>query len=314
MIIDIQEKELDFVRSILRRTAKKYRQLLIHREILSGKLQELKVSVRWLITEEEPRGFYRLEYNRNRIHHYIQLNIKPQDSEKSIAHCFAHELSHMLLHGSGDYVRHLTGETQIPYCLQESMADNLADFVVSHCRFSDDTCSYILNMMEDTYCREFAQLLAEGFGSPLADAKFLDDFAVTPIPSEETSAEQSEETEARCMIDADFWNAYFAQPEGTCPADLWVHNYFWYLSILGRFYEIPEIFDEYMGEGSFTQVRDDMDFYHSSIRNGTATSNVERKLSEETIDDAPEQAKQRVFDLIGQFIQLRAQEREENEA
>jgi len=314
MIIDIQEKELDFVRSILRRTAKKYRQLLIHREILSGKLQELKVSVRWLITEEEPHGFYRLEYDRDRIHHYIQLNIKPQDSEKSIAHCFAHELSHMLLHGSGDYVRHLTGETQIPYCLQESMADNLADFVVSHCRFSDDTCSYILNMMEDTYCREFAQLLAEGFGSPLADAKFLDDFAVTPIPSEETSAEQSEETEAGCMIDADFWNAYFAQPEGTCPVDFWVHNYFWYLSILGRFYEIPEIFDEYMGEGSFAQVRDDMDFYHTSIRNGTAASNVARMLSEETIDDAPEHAKQRAFDLIDQFVQLRAREREENEA
>ena len=309
MIIDIQEKELEFVRSILRRTAKKYRQLLIHREILSGKLQELKVSVRWLITEEEPRGFYRLEYNRDRIHHYIQLNIDQQDSEKIIAHRFAHELSHMLLHGSGDYVHHLTGETQIPYCLQESMADNLADFVVSHCRFSDDTCSYILNMMEDTYCREFAQLLAEGFGSPLAGARFLDDFTVACIPLEEP-----EETEVEDAEDATFWDAYFVQPEGTCPADLWVHNYFWYLSILGRFYEIPEIFDEYMGEGSFTQVRDDMDFYHSSIRNGTATSNVERMLSEETIDDAPEQAKQRAFDLIGQFIQLRAQEREENEA
>lgn len=317
MIIDIKGKELEFVRPILKRVARKYRDLLIHREILSGKLQELKVSVRWPKTEEQSHGFYRLEYDRDRIHHYIQLNIDPQDSEKIIAHRFAHELSHMLLHGSGDYVRHLTGETQIPYCLQESMADNLADFVVSRCRFSDDTCSYILNMMEDTYCREFAQLLAEGFGSPLEDAKFLDDFAIIRIPSEDSEempTEQSEETASEYAVDADFWNTYFAQPEGTCPADLWVHNYFWYLSILGRFYEIPEIFDAYMGEGSFTQVRDDMDFYHTSIRNGTAASNVERMLSEETIDDAPEHAKQRAFDLIGQFVQLRAREWGETEA
>lgn len=309
MIIDIQEKELEFVRQILRRTAKRYHQLLIHREILSGKLQELKVSVRWSQPEDTVAGFYRLNYDRGGISHYIELHIGHRDSKKTIAHCFAHELSHMLLHGSGDYVRHLTGETQIPYCLQESMADNLADFVVSHCRFPDDTCTYMLNMMEDTYCREFAQLLAEGFGSPLEDAKFLDDFTVACIPLEEP-----EETEVEDAEDATFWDAYFVQPEGTCPADLWVHNYFWYLSILGRFYEIPEIFDEYMGEGSFTQVRNDMDFYHASIRNGAAASNVERMLSKETIDDTPEQAKQRAFDLIGQFVQLRAREREEAEA
>lgn len=317
MIIDIQEKELDFVRPILRRTAKKYRQMLIHREILSGKLQELKVFVRWLQPEDTMSGFYRLEYDRSRIHHYIQLNIKPQDSEKSIAHCFAHELSHMLLHGSGDYVRHLSGETQIPNCLQESMADNLADFVVSHCRFPDDTCTYMLNMMEDTYCREFARFLAEGFGSPLENAKFLDDFLITPIPSEdveETPAEQPEKAASEYTVDADFWNNYFAQPEGTDLIDLWVHNYFWYLSILGRFYEIPKIFDAYMGEGSFAQVRDDMDFYHASIRNGTTASNVGRMLSEETIDDAPEHAKQRAFDLIGRFVHVRARERQETEA
>lgn len=307
MIVEIQDKELEFVRPILRRTARRYRQLLIHREILSGKLQELKVSVRRLQQEDTMNGFYRLNHGRGCISHYIELHIDRRDSEKSIAHCFAHELSHMLLHGSGDYVRHLTGETEIPSCLQESMADILADFVVSHCRFSDKTCTYMLHVMEDTYCREFAQLLAEGFGSPLEDAKFLDDFAITPIISEESAGEQSEETASECAAD-DFWNTYFSQPEETCPVDLWVHNYFWYLSVLGRFCEIPKIFDAYMGEGSFAQVRDDMDFYHASVRNGTAPDIAQRRLSEETIDDAPEEAKKRALDLVQRFADIRAKE------
>lgn len=312
MIITLENNDLEYVRTILQHVARRYRELLIHREILSGKIQELRVFVRWAKPEDITDGFYQLRYNRSRISHYIELHIKPQYSEKSIAHCFAHELSHMLLHESGDYVRHVTGETQIPYCLQESMADNMADFVVSRCRFSDSTCTYMLNMMEDSYCREFAQLLAEGFGFPLKDAKFLDDFTITSLPSAEcgeTTEERIKETALEDTVDTDFWNAYFVQPENTCPADLFVHNHFWYLSILGRFFEIPEIFDTYMGAGAFIRVCDDMAFFLTSTRNGTAASNVERILSEETIDDDPERAKQHAFDLIGQFVQTRAKER-----
>ena len=302
MIIELQTQELEFVRPILRRVANKYRNLLIHRERLSGKLQELRVFARWEAPEDTVNGFYRLDYEREGIRHYIELHISRKHSAKSIAHLFAHELTHMLLRGTGDYVRYLTGEAEIPNCLEESMADNIADFVVSRCRFSDKTCSFMLHRMEDSYCREFAQLLAEGFGSPLEDAKFLDDFVVTDILPEETEAGDP----------ADFWDAYFSVGEATCPVDLWVHNYFWYLSILGRFNEIPKVFDEYMGEGSFAQIRDDMNFYHASVRNGTGASNVERILSEEMIDDGPAQAKQRAFDLLQRFAEIRRKEWEQN--
>lgn len=304
MIIEIQEHELEFVRPILRRTAKRYRQLLIHREILSGKLQELRVLVRWMQPEDIMQGFYRLDHDRGGIRHYIELHIGQRDSKKSIAHCFAHELSHMLLHGSGDYVRHLTGETQIPSCLQESMADNLADFVVSRCRFSDDTCAFMLHRMEDGYCREFAQLLARGFGSPLEDADFVDDFAVS-VPAPERSEEIAQEEQCG---DA-FWDEYFAKCEETCAANLWVHNYFWYFSVLGRFYEIPEIFDEYMGEGAFEQVCDDMSFYHASVRSGTAPDIAQRQLCD--CDDGAEQAKKRALDTVARFADIRTKEREE---
>ena len=209
----------------------------------------------------------------------------------------------MLLHNSGDYMRHLTGETQIPYCLQESMADNLADFVVSRCRFSDDTCAYMLCLMEDSYCREFAQLLAKGFGSPLEDADFVDDFAVSMLTPERSEEKVQEEQNG-----AAFWDEYFAKSEKTCAADLWVHNYFWYLSTLGRFYEIPEIFDEYMGEGAFEQVCDDMSFYQTSVRNGTAPDLTRRQLYD--VDDAAEQAKRHALDLVAQFAEIRTKERE----
>lgn len=305
MIITIQNKELEFVRPILQRVAKRYRELLIHRERLSGKLQELNVFVRWEDSKDIMSGFYRLDYDRGGIHHYIELHIKPQDSRKSIAHMFAHELSHMLLYGSGDYVRHITGETQIPDCLQESMADNLADFVVSHCRFTDDTCTFMLHQMEDSYCREFAQLLAEGFGSPLEEAAFLDDFSIS-IPD----AEQQEEPDGAAQNEAAFWTSYFSEAEGTCAADLWVHNYFWYLSILGRFCEIQKTFDEYMGEGTFNCVCSDMDFYHTGVRNGTAAGIAQRQLSDAPICDEATEAKDRALERIRQFSDLRARERE----
>ena len=303
MTIEIQTQELEYVRPILRRTAKRYRQLLIHREILSGKLRELTVFVRWTRQEDLTDGFYRLEYDRNRIRHYIELHIKPQDSEKIIAHCFAHELSHMLLHGSGDYVRHLTGQTQIPNCLQESMADNLADFVVSRCRFSDDTCSFMLHRMEDSYCREFAGLLADGFGSPLEDGDFVDDFTISML-----TPEKSDEIVPQEPCEEPFWDEYFTESEESCAADLWVHNYFWYLSALGRFYEIPEIFDAYMGDGAFEQVCDDMNFYHASVRNGDAPDIAQRRLCD--CDDAAEQAKNRALDTVSRFALVRTKERE----
>ena len=250
-------------------------------------------------------GFYLLDYDRSGIRHYIELHVKPKDSQKSIAHCFAHELSHMLLQGSSDYVRHISGEMRIPSALEESMADNMADFVVSHCRFADDTCTFMLQQMENSYCREFAQLLAEGFGSPLEEAAFLDDFSIS-IPD----AEQQEEPDGAAQDEAAFWTSYFSEAEGTCAADLWVHNYFWYLSILGRFCEIRETFDEYMGEGTFNCVCSDMDFYHTGVRNGTAAGIAQRQLSDAPICDEAAEAKDRALELIRQFSDLRARERE----
>ena len=82
------------------------------------------------------------------------------------------------------------------------MADNMADFVVSHCRFADDTCTFMLHQMENSYCREFAQLLAEGFGSPLEEAAFLDDFSIS-IPD----AEQQEEPDGAAQNEAAFWTS-----------------------------------------------------------------------------------------------------------
>lgn len=309
MIITIQNKELEFVRPILRRVAKRYGGLLIHRERLSGKLQELTVFARWAVPEDTMSGFYRLDYDRSGIRHYIELHITPTDSKKSIAHLFAHELSHMLLQGSCDYVRHISGETRIPATLEESMADNMADFVVSHCRFADDTCSLMLHQMGDSYCREFAQLLAEGFGSPLEEAAFLDDFSIT-VPD----AAQLEEPDEAAQDEVAWWAAYFSEPEGTCAADLWVHNYFWYLSVLGRFSEIPEVFDAYMGEGAFEDVCADMNLYHSTVRNGMAETIAQRQLSDDPICDDATSAKDRAFDRIRKFSLIRTREREEQNA
>lgn len=305
MIIDIQDEALQFVRPILQRVAKKYRNLLIHREVMSGKLRELKVLVRW---EESGFSFYRLNRDPKGISHFIQLNIAPGESPKSIAFVFAHELSHMLLSGSGDYVSTMVDNTIIPNCLQESMADNLADYVVAHCRFADENLLFWLHREVDGCCSEFAQLLAQGFGTPLEEAKFIDEFSLEPILPEDTESAESERSD-----DDAFWKAYFEPTDVSCPADLWIHNAFWYYSVLGKFDRITEIFDEYMGEGTFEQICDEMSFYHSTVRNGIAANIVQRRLGNgEQIQDEAELAKQRAFDLIQKFVDIRKKEREQS--
>ena len=140
--------------------------------------------------------------------------------------------------------------------------------------------------------------MAAGFGSPLEEADFADDFVIS-VPAPECSEAQNDA----------FGDDYFAREEETCAADLWVHNYFWYLSILGRFYEVPEVFDAYMGEGAFARVCDDMNFYHTSVRDGTAPDVAQRQLWD--CDDGAEQAKKRALQLVAEFAQIRTREREE---
>ena len=67
-------------------------------------------------------------------------------------------------------------------------------------------------------------------------------------------------------------------------------------------------FDEYMGEGAFEQVCDDMSFYQTSVRNGTAPDLTRRQLYD--VDDAAEQAKRHALDLVAQFAEIRTKERE----
>ena len=134
----------------------------------------------------------------------------------------------------------------------------------------------------------------------------MDDFTVSIL-----SPERIEEKVQEGRHDTTFWDKYFAKSEETCAADLWVHNYFWYLSVLGRFYEIPEIFDEYMGADAFAQVCDGMSFYHASVRNGTAPDIAQRQLYD--VDDAAEQAKRHALDIVAQFAEIRTKEQEQTD-
>lgn len=302
MIIHIQDKELEFVRPILRRVAKRYRDLMIHREVMSGKLQELRIHV---TQGKDCLSFYRMNRMPGAISHFIQLNVAPGESAQNIAFTFAHELSHMLLSGSGDYVNSMIDNAVIPKCLEESMADVMADFVVSHCRFAKDPLLMLLREV-DGYCSKFARLLASGFGLPLEEAEFFDDFSLERIEAEDAEPTESEE------INSDaFWKTYFAPADASCPAELWIHNDFWYYSVLGKFNRIPEIFDAYMGEGAFETVCDKMDAYHCAVRDGVGANYVQRCLKDQKVfQDEAEQAKQHAFDLVQQFVDIRAKERE----
>lgn len=286
---------LDFTRSIIRRVANRYRSAMIHREVISGKLDELTVFIREKTEADRQDGFYQLLRENNRIRHYIQLHISPDQSHAYIAFTAAHEMAHMLLSQSSDYANRFLSNREIPYCIQESMADRLARYIAGSMRFYDTGLDYIFRVVGNNYWQELSDLIAEGFGAPLEDAEYIDDFTLqTLTPPEKSASEASEE---------DFWKEYFLPEMVQTTVYRHVHNEFWYNSVLGGFYRIPEIYDDVMGKGSFDSLCDDLSLLQFSWKAGFPE---EKQAAIQSVKERSEEA-------LRQFAAIQKEKRQKAE-
>lgn len=154
----------EFVPAILRKVARKYQNLLLQNVLFIGKLQDLTVIVHPCGDDargNHTSGEYYTEYKRGRLHAIVDMYVNISDSPKFIAFVFAHEISHMLV-CARRYLWSISDHSKAgckpgPSCinrylpsepgffgegLEESIADNLAMYVVSRCRCSDEMGTY----------------------------------------------------------------------------------------------------------------------------------------------------------------------------
>ena len=193
------------------------------------------------------------------------MYVNISDSPKYVAYVFAHELSHMLvctrrhLWNISDYSK--DGCKPGPSCitryipsepgffgdgLEESIADNLAMYVVSRCRFSDEVGTYA-QFAHEFSCRQgFASLMAAAFGDPLGECKYIDEATESPIPTEGCSASKTEE-------DTFAINRVF------------IRNKFWYCIAVNQFHWVIDAYNDTMGDGTWRELCRHMDAVQNDI-------------------------------------------------
>lgn len=247
---------VEFIPGILRKVARKYQNLLLQNVVFNGKLLDLTVVIHPFDGGHDNRtsGEYYGEGQRGRMHAIIDMYVNISDSPKYIAYVFAHELSHMLvctrrcLWSISDHSK--DGSKPGPSCinrylpsktgffgegLEESIADNLAEYVVSRCRFSDEAGTYA-QFAHEFSCRQgFASLLAAAFGDPLEECKYIDEATESPAPTDGRFDSKPEE-------DIFAINRVF------------IRNKFWYCVVVNQFHWVVDAFNDTMGDGAWQEL------------------------------------------------------------
>ena len=281
-------KEAKFVPAILRKVSKKYQDLLIQNELFKGKILNLTVAIHPVdyAHDDHSSGTYRGEEQRGRLHAIIDMYVNLSDSPKYIAYVFAHELSHMLvctrrcLWSISDYSK--DGCKPGPSCInrylpsepgfvgsgmEESIADNLAMYVISRCRFSDETGTYAQFAQEFTCRQRFALLMAAAFGDPLEECKYIDEVTEVPIQTEDCSDRNAGE------------DPYAINR-------VLIHNKFWYCVAVNQFHWVIDAYNDIMGDGAWRELCQHMDAVRDDIDDMgfvSAAGLEHQRLAEQTI-------------------------------
>lgn len=296
------DAQAGFIPALLRRVAKKYQDLLIQNTLLKGKFQNLTVCVSPFSDYVDPAnpteacrhtdGEYSMNLEGGKPAGTVQLFVNVEDSPKYIAYIFAHELSHMLMDMQMDYCRvsdhSKSGCKPGSSCvnrfidpepelfgtgMEESIADALAMYVVSRCRFSDRARTFAQLAFQWHHRQSFAHLLAAAFGDPLMECKYIDEFTETLAPElyqEDRVTEEGIEEEAQ----------EFAQSE--------IRNAFWYCVSINQFHMIIDAYNDTMGEGAWRELCRHMDAVQYDIfyKGVVGEAAVEhRRLAEELFRD-----------------------------
>lgn len=277
-----------FVPAILRKVARKYRNLLLQNVLFNGKLLDLTVMIHPIDSGHDNRtsGEYYGEGQRGRMHAIIDMYVNISDSPQFVAYVFAHELSHMLVctrrcswnisdrskdgcePGSSCINRYLPSEPDFfGRGLEESIADNLAMYVISRCRFSDEAGTYA-QFAQEFECRQgFASLLAAAFGDPLKECKYIDEVAEIPIEAENYSDSKTDKAPYTC-------NRVF------------IRNKFWFCVAVNQFHWVIDAYNDIMGNGAWRKLCRHMDAVQNEIASMGFSSEAGRKhqrLAEQTI-------------------------------
>lgn len=270
---------IDCITGILRKVAKKYQDLLFHDAIFRGKLQNLTVNVHPASFSPDPDtcddatpmtdGEYFLDRSAKKPRGMIDLYVCVDDSPREIAYVFAHELSHMLVDTQRDTC--LIGGQSRYGCkpgtscinrlcfpemelhgsgLEESIADNLAMYLVSRCRFPGDAGTHAQQVSQWQSRRTFAPLLAAAFGDPLTACRYIDEFRETMLP----------ELSRPSWITKD---GIEEEPQEF--AEVYIRNVFWYCVATNQFHMIVNTYNDVMGEGAWRELCRHMDAVQADI-------------------------------------------------
>lgn len=288
-------KGAEFVPGIVRKVARRYQDLLLQDVLFKGKLQDLTVVIHPCDDDahgNHSEGEYRTVSKGERICAEVQLFVNITDSPKFIAFVFAHELSHMLLNmqldrcrigdrskegcqpGLSCVNRHLPPEPEMfGEGIEESIADALAMYVVSRCRFSDKARTYAQLVSQWHHRQAFSHLLAAAFGDPLMKCKYIDEFTETVVPElyqEARVTEEGIEEEAQGFVRTE------------------IRNVFWYCVAVNRFHMIIDAYNDTMGKGSWRELCRHMDAVQYDIyyKGAVGEDAVEhQRLAEKLLND-----------------------------
>lgn len=299
LLQSLLEPRSGFIPGILRKVAKKYQALFIQNALFKGKLQNLTVyAVPFLDSSDSDDpgessrhtdGEYCMEFENGRIKSTVRLSVNVEDSPKYIAFIFAHELSHMLLDTQMDYARicdysrsgckpgfscvtRMTPPEPKAFGegMEESIADCLAQYVVSRCRFCDEVETYAKMISQWHHRQSFAPMLAAAFGDPLEKCRYIDEFSLIRIPSDPSaSCAAEEETEDEPLE--------LAYPS--------IRNEFWYGIAINQFHMVVDAYNEIMGEDAWRELCRHMDAVQQDISyKGTVSEkSLEHKQKAETL-------------------------------
>ncbi len=255
-----------FVPALVRKVARRYQDLMIQNALFKGKLQDLTVVIHPIDNDAHGNrsdGEFVAVPKGDRLCTEVHLSVNLADSPKFIAFVFAHELSHMLLNIQLDRCR--IGDGSKEGCrpalscvnrflppepevfgegMEESIADALAMYVVSRCRFSDTAGTYAQQVSQWHHRQAFAHLLAAAFGDPLMNCKYIDEFTKTVVPEQYQEARVTEEG-----IEED--PQEFVRSE--------IRNVFWYCVVINQFHMIIDAYNDAMGKGAWRELCRHMD-------------------------------------------------------
>ena len=270
VILDLEAKlraGAEFVPGIVRRVAKRYQDLLLQNVLFKGKLQDLTVVIH--PSDEDAHanhtgGDCTTALKGERLCPEIHLYVNIADSAKFIAFVFAHELTHMLLNtqldrcrisgsskegcrpGLSSVNRYLPTEPDVfGTGMEESIADTIAMYVVSRCRFSDEAGTYRRCINQWKSRQGFAPLLAAAYGDPLEACKYIDEFTEQLLSKALREEDETGEPEEYVSFS--------------------IRNIFWYCVAINQFYLIVDAYNDIMGEGAWRELCRHMDAVQGDI-------------------------------------------------